>query len=53
MRNGKGFQKDTDGSKYDGFYKDGERHGKGVVTNPAGLKMKVIYENGEVIEMLR
>jgi hypothetical protein len=53
MRNGQGFQKSSDGSTYDGPYKDNERHGKGVVKNPAGLKMTVIYEEGEVTQMLK
>ena len=52
-RNGYGVEKRSDGAKYDGPWKDGNPHGKGVMTSPAGLKLTVIYDNGNITQMLK
>jgi hypothetical protein len=38
------------GQKFTGNFKDGLRHGKGIVILPGGRKLVGVWENNEIIE---
>jgi hypothetical protein len=47
MRNGRGVYTFADGDRYDGEWKDGNSHGRGVMTYTDGRSpLKGIWENG-------
>ncbi len=47
-RDGKGLWLATDGSSYEGEWKDGLPHGKGVITDKDGKKLETDYFQGEI-----
>jgi len=44
---GKGVMKYSDGSKYRGNWKDGERHGQGTIIYPDGKKWVGRFKDGK------
>lgn len=41
----------VDGSRYEGTWMNGKRHGSGVEISSEGAKMECIFENGNRIEI--
>lgn len=47
---GKGQTSFADGSKYEGTYVDGQRHGRGTFTSPEGIIEERMWAHGRLVE---
>jgi len=50
MQDGKGIMTRPDGTRYEGYWKNGEYHGHGVLTKPDGRRYEQYYEDGHLVE---